>query len=213
MPGKRPSLVLFFVIVVAIGTAWGANINQTPRRFASFSNRYVLPAAVDFSAPLNFPSSPDNWLGGTGNWSNAADWSAGLPGSGNDVFINTGSDDVTLDTSFSINSLTLGGSTGSSQLTADGNPYTLTIAGALTINQSGNLYLSNDSMTVGASSTNPGTLSARVRIIGASQRRLQQWELLTMVRLNVLWEQHVTVSGTLNNFRDNSGRISSGRSR
>ena len=171
MPGKRPSLVLFFVIVVAIGTAWGSNINQTPRRFASFSNQYVLPAAVDFSAPLNFPSSPDNWLGGTGNWSNAADWSAGLPGSGNDVFINTGSDNVTLDTSFSINSLTLGGSTGSSQLIADGNPYTLTIVGALTINQSGNLYLSNDSYDGGREFYEPWNARDRVWISRSGEWR------------------------------------------
>ncbi len=154
MPRQHLSVIAIFVI--ATGAAWGSNIEQSPRRFASFSNEYVLPTAVDFSPPLNFPSSPDNWLGGTGNWRNGADWSAGLPGSGNDVFINTGSDNVTLDTSFSINSLTLGGSTGNSQLTADGNPYTLTIAGALTINQSGNLYLSNDNMSVGASSMNLG---------------------------------------------------------
>ena len=199
MPGKRPSLVLFFVIVLAIGTAWGSNINQTPRRFASFGNRYVLPAAVDFSAPLNFPSSPDNWLGGTGNWSNAADWSAGLPGSGNDVFINTGSDDVSLDTSFSINSLTLGGSTGSSQLTADGNPYTLTIAGALTINQSGNLYLSNDSMTVGASSTNLGTLAIEYGSSVQVNGDFSNVTTLNMGQANDSGSNMLTISGTLNN--------------
>jgi hypothetical protein len=90
--------------------------------------------------------------------SNGADWSAGLPGSGSDVFIGTGSDNVILDTSSSVNSLTLGGGPGSSQLTGDGNAHTLTIAGALTVNQSGTLYLSADTVTAGANSTNLGTI-------------------------------------------------------
>ncbi len=159
------SVVPIFLIVFAVAAAQGSNIERSPGHFASFGNQYVLPAAVDFSASLNFPSSPDNWLGGTGNWSNAADWSAGLPGYGNDVFINTGSDNVTLDISFGINSLTLGGSTGSSQLIAVGNPYTLTIVGALTINQSGNLYLSNDSMTVGAARASRPFMSQEMPLI------------------------------------------------
>lgn len=160
MRKKHWSVALIFLVVFAMGAAWGSNIDQSPRRFASFNSRYVLTAPVSGAGgTLGFTSSPDNWLGGAGNWSNGADWSAGLPGVGNDVFINTGSDNVTLDTSFSINSLTLGGSTGSSQLTGDGNAHTLTIAGALTVNQSGNLYLSNDNMTAGVGSANSGTLA------------------------------------------------------
>ncbi|HZP23679.1 MAG TPA: PEP-CTERM sorting domain-containing protein, partial [Terriglobales bacterium] len=104
------------------------------------------------------PSSPDNWLGGTGNWSNVADWSAGEPGSGSDVFINTGNDNVTLDVSASINSLTLGGTTGTSTLTNSGSS-TLTIAGALTINQTGTLTLNDGSATAGGTVTNAGTVN------------------------------------------------------
>jgi len=159
MRGRHLSLVLLVPTVLAIGTAQASSIDQSPRRFASFSSPYVLPTAVGSIGTLDLPSSPDNWLGGTGNWSNGADWSSGLPGSNDDVSINTGNDNVTLDTSSSINSLTLGGTGGSSRLTGDGNAHTLTIAGALTINQSGNLYLSDDTMTAGASSTNLGTAS------------------------------------------------------
>jgi hypothetical protein len=104
------------------------------------------------------PSSPDDWLGGVGNWSNGAGWSTGLPGSNSDVLINTGNDTVTLDTSASINSLTLGGSSGSSILASDANPHTLLIAGALTINQSGNLQLYAGSVSSGANSTNLGNI-------------------------------------------------------
>ena len=43
-------------------------------------------------------TSSDNWLGGTGNWSNAANWSAGVPGSSTAVSIgNTLSGSVTED--------------------------------------------------------------------------------------------------------------------
>ncbi len=102
------------------------------------------------------PSSPDNWTGGTGVWSNGTFWSNGLPGSGSDVTINTGSDYVTLDTSSSINSLTLGGAVGNpetSTLIGDGNAHALNIAGPLTIGHSGYLQLLNDTVTAGSVST------------------------------------------------------------
>ena len=90
----------------------------------------------------------------------------GLPGQASNVTINTGNDYVTLDTSASINSLTIGGNTGSSTLIDPvGNGYNLNIAGALTINQSGNLMLGNsssqsgDSISAGANSINAGMIS------------------------------------------------------
>jgi hypothetical protein len=95
------------------------------------------------------PSSPDNWLGGTGNWSNGSDWTSGLPGSASDVTINTSSDYVTLDTSSSINSLTVGGSgtLQTSTLVGDGNAHSLDIAGSLTVGPSGYFQLQNDVVT------------------------------------------------------------------
>jgi fibronectin-binding autotransporter adhesin len=102
------------------------------------------------------PSSPDNWIGGTGVWSNGTFWSNGLPGAGSDVNINTSSDYVTLDTSSSINSLTLGGSVGfpgTSTLIGDGNAHTLNITGPLSIGQSGELELRNDTLTAGSLNT------------------------------------------------------------
>jgi hypothetical protein len=62
----------------------------------------------------------ESWNGGTGNWSTAGDWTpATVPNnSGGNVFDVTidsgGTDIVTLDISPTIASLTLGGSTGSS---------------------------------------------------------------------------------------------------
>ena len=82
-------------------------------------------------------SLTDNRLGGTDNWSNAAQWSAGAPGSPSDVVIYSGGDDfVYLDMDTSINSLTLGGSTGTSYLSGYGNfTQVLDIANGITVNQ------------------------------------------------------------------------------
>lgn len=109
--------------------------------------------------PFTLPSSPDNWLGGTGNWSTGVDWSAGEPGGGSDVFINTGNDYVTLDTSATINSLTLGGTTGSSTLIEQSGDYALTVNNALTISQSGTLTLAAGQITANANSTNSGMVN------------------------------------------------------
>ena len=107
-----------------------------------------------------FPSSPDNWLGGTGNWSNGSDWSSGLPGTGSDVVIGTGNDYVTLDTNASINSLTIGGVSGASTLIGSSSTgYTVNIAGSLTVNQTGTLTLGFDSLTAAFDSTNKGMMN------------------------------------------------------
>jgi hypothetical protein len=102
----------------------------------------------------------DNWLGGTGDWSNPAGWGGGLPGIGSDVYINTGADLVYLDTNATIASLTLGGTTGSSQLSSTGTTHYLIIAGALTVNQTGILSLdSSDTVAAATLAVNSGTIN------------------------------------------------------
>src|SRR5271157_3107334 len=98
----------------------------------------TAPGSSGSSLILGSPGTPDNWNGGIGNWSNAGNWSAGSPGASSDVTIYSGYDYVALDTSPTINTLTLGGTTGSSTLYGDGT-QTLTIAGALTVGQNGTL--------------------------------------------------------------------------
>src|SRR5271157_4865694 len=111
---------------------------------------------------VNPTFAQDNWLGGTGNWSNGADWSAGEPVLGSDVMIYSGgNDNVTLDVGANINSLMLGGPTNGfiSELTDGGSPQTLTITTFLTVGQNGQLVLSGGSnVTAGADSTNAGTI-------------------------------------------------------
>ena|SRR5271165_1625510 len=124
-----------------------------------------LSLALALSAVLTLTSAhaQDNWNGGTGNWSNGSDWSAGLPGAGNDVVIYSGGNDsVTLDTSPTINSLTLGGvyqGNYYSQLTDGRVAQTLTITNAMNIGQTGVLYLTGGTtVSVGADSSNAGSI-------------------------------------------------------
>jgi len=120
-------LLVSVSILILLSSAQASSIAQPLRPSLSQFPPWI-DAGSSFHASFN-PSSPDDWLGGTGNWSDPADWSAGLPGSSSDVFINTGNDYVTLDTSTNINSLTLGGASGSSTLIAEG--ATVNIAGAV----------------------------------------------------------------------------------
>ena len=117
---------------------------------------FLVAAAV-------FALSQDNWLGGTGNWSNGALWSTGVPFSASDVLIYSGgSDNVTLDVNATIKSLTLGGAYNgfTSDLTDNGSPWDLTIAGAFNVGQTGDLNLNGGStVSVGAAnSTNAGVI-------------------------------------------------------
>src|SRR5215469_8485032 len=90
-----------------------------------------------------FALSQDNWLGGTGNWSNGALWSTGVPLPANDVLIYSGGSDKGF----------------TSNLTDNGSPRDLTIAGALNLGQSGDLNLNGGStVSVGANSTNAGII-------------------------------------------------------
>jgi hypothetical protein len=148
MQSKYLPICLLVLALIPVASATGPRSHDRGSRAAERNSSQ--------GATLLRPASPDDWLGGTGNWSNGSDWSSGLPGSGSDVTINTSSDYVTLDTSSSINSLTLGGAVGfpgTSTLIGDGNAHTLNIAGPLTINQSGYFQLLNDNVTAGSVST------------------------------------------------------------
>ncbi|MGO9517995.1 MAG: beta strand repeat-containing protein [Candidatus Korobacteraceae bacterium] len=112
--------------------------------------------------------TPDNWTGGTGNWSNAGDWSAGEPGSNSDVTIYSGGNDkVTLDVSTTISSLTLGGAENGtlSTLTDGGIAQTLTITNALNIGATGVLDLTGGTAVTAGTASNAGTID----LVGGSK--------------------------------------------
>ena len=117
----------------------------------------ILMAAA---AGITF-AQQDNWTGGTGNWSNGAQWSTTNPPIPTDyVTISSGgNDNVTLDVgAATINSLTLGGTyTGyTSELTDGGVAQTLSITNWLTVDQSGSLNLYGGSTVTAGTLTNSG---------------------------------------------------------
>ena len=128
---------------------------------ASFVSALCVVLTITLTSAF---AQQDDWNGGTGNWSNAADWSAGEPVGTSDVKIYSGgSDNVTLDVgSTTINSLTLGGAPDgyTSELTDGGTKQTLTILQQLTIGQTGELIFggSGSSITAGTLN-NSGTVS------------------------------------------------------
>ena len=122
----------------------------------------VSVLAVLMAATAGITLAQDNWLGGTGNWSNCADWSLGCPVPANDVLIYSGGNDVvTLDLSATINSLALGGGygVGSSELKDIGVKQELTINQRLTVGGGGYLDLTGGStVSAGADSSSAGRI-------------------------------------------------------
>jgi len=115
---------------------------------------------------LAFGQTNSSWNGGTGNWNNATDWTPNqVPnnGGGNtyNVTIDSGGTDVvTLNQSATINSLVLGGLTGSASLdNLSGTAENLNVTGALSINQTGTLTFDNGStVAIGGNGANAGLI-------------------------------------------------------
>ena len=185
---KRASLVLLVCVVLFVATGFAATRKSerhhnrlTDWSDASLRNGDLPDEGSSVSGVGNLtlsqgggpggvltlpPGTPDDWNGGTGNWSNAGNWNNGVPGANSDVVIYTGGgfNRVTLDVgTATINSLTLGGVlTGSySTLTDGGSIQTLTVNGGLTVGQSGNLSFSGSGsqVTANADSSNAGFIS------------------------------------------------------
>jgi hypothetical protein len=82
----------------------------------------------------------DNWVGATGNWSDATQWDSGVPVAGNDIVIGTASAASTDDFSLSIGTITLSGA-GDSLIIPDGVSLAATgsigNAGSIKMNSAG----------------------------------------------------------------------------
>jgi hypothetical protein len=151
---------------------------------------YQVP--TNGSPGVRMPSSPDNWNGGTGNWSIAGNWGAGVPTGSSDVTIYSGGiDTVTLDVgSTTINSLTLGGTNNgtTSELTNGGVVQTLNITNALDIGQTGLLYFTGASAVSASTLTNNGLIqNGDVTVNGA------------LTNNGLIQNGDVTVNGALTN--------------
>jgi hypothetical protein len=113
-------------------------------------------------------AAQDNWLGGTGNWSNGAKWSAGVPGSSSMVFIDhglAGASPVTLDIGGQASTLTIDSDdslsfSNNQSLVINGN--SITNAGTISLNSAGNLttlFIANGATLSGAGTVTMGNNS------------------------------------------------------
>ncbi len=117
------------------------------------------------------------WNGGTGNWSTRSNWTPatvpGQAGSNEDVRINTGSDDVTMDFMPVIGSFTLGGTTASSILAGPYAGAPLVVNHDMSIGASGSVgfqqnYFINPFMgaiSVGGNLNNAGNFYSQGNLI------------------------------------------------
>lgn len=99
----------------------------------------------------------DEWLGGTGNWSDPTKWSNGVPAADSAVTIgNTDAGDVTLDIDDSIDSLTIANGYA---LNFAGSKA-LTISNAMTVQAGGSLSLTTgDTLEVSGSASDAGSMT------------------------------------------------------
>ncbi len=144
------------LLVSVVGLAMLFALVSTPALNAQGLQGDRPAAGVQDFSPWMTPelSTPDNWLGGPGNWNNVALWSTGaMPNSGNDVSINnsTPAAVVSLNVSDTINNLSIGST---SVLSFNGST-SLTVGGTAITNSNstgtGGITLNNSSLIIGSS--------------------------------------------------------------
>ena len=165
--------------------------------------RIVVSTALCMSLVATCQASQLNstWLQGSGNWGTAANWSpAATPNnSASSTYAVTigsgGTDVVTADTGFTVDSLTLGSGSGSAALQSGAGAQKLQALGALTINTGGTLSLaSGDTFSVGGSLVNSGTLS----LSGQGTSLSIAGDISNFGNLNAADGAVLNVGGTLN---------------
>ncbi len=151
------------------------------------SLRRVSPLVVFIAAllgpPIALGQTNSTWNGGTGNWSNATDWTPNqVPNNGGGNMYNVmidsgGTDKVILDQNATIASLTIGdnGSSGinSSLSEASGVPETLTVTGSVNVSHTGLLDLeSGSTVTVSGNFANSGSVATNYYSYGGATNSL-----------------------------------------
>ncbi len=133
---------------------------RSHQRGIFFSCFAVVFCLFGFSWPGAVFGADCHWQAGTGNWSLAANWSCNhAPGSTDDAFIDANDTyTVTLDVDATVNSLTLGSTTGGTQTLANSSK-TLTLTNSSTINSNGVLNFNGGTLTGAGDLTVNGTLN------------------------------------------------------
>ena len=143
----------------------------------------ILPAVLVLAG--NARAADLIWIGGTGNWNAAANWSPSqIPGAGDNAFItNNGSYTVTVPagSTATAGTLAVGGANGTQTLSID--RATLTLSGASVVNRNGQLALTvSQSVVTGAGNlTVNGTLDwANGTMSGAGTTTIASGGVLTI---------------------------------
>ena len=129
-------------------------MKRTNRPLSSCARLFLLAATAFVLAALpgvSHAQTVDTWDGGTGNWSNGALWSAGVPNSASaSVFVDGGkavNSTVTVDGSYTVGALNI--SAGDAVNVNNGQTFTITdsggFAGAGTLTNNGAFTLGNSS--------------------------------------------------------------------
>ncbi len=144
-----------------------------------------------------------SWKGGTGNWNVSSDWSpSGVPNNGGGNTYNVtidsgGTDSVTLNQNATINSLVLGGTSGSSELqNLSSTAETLTATGATTINETGTLSFANGSTL----STETLTVNGGLSLQGATASTTGNATFNSGSEVLIGEASQLTVNGSLTNY-------------
>ena len=205
-----------------------AGLSSTFRFGLARSLRTVesYPSSGKLSLTAADPLIADNWLGGTGNWSAAGNWSGGVPNNGTpvnttyNVFIdngnakasavtlnlNAGINNLTIDSDDSLSisngsALTINGSSiknaGKLSLNSTGNFTELVVAGAIvTLSGGGTVTLSNNAQNYIFGVTTADTLTNQETIQGAGTIGNGQMTLVNSGTINANQSAGLTVNPT-----------------
>jgi fibronectin-binding autotransporter adhesin len=198
----RRLLPAFLCLGSSLAGLYGQSANgleqKAIRRLMSSGPVLVRPFWTTPASQVRPFATVDNWLGGPGNWNNAALWSAGVPTAGSDVFISdhVPASVVTLNVSGNANNLTIGATSSlnfnnNTSLTIGGSTITNsnnTGSGGITLNSGGNptdLIAGSPSVTLTGGGIVTLSNNAANRIYGA-------------VAANVLTNANNTIQGSGN---------------
>lgn len=192
--------------------------------FRRLSVAFILSAVLTLTSAFAqdywsgpYSSCPGSPGGSNSCCSSPGNWSTGLPGPADDVVIyhSGGYDIVYLDTSPSINSLTLGGTHNGacepgdfcSALVDNGTAQTLTIAKSLTVGQTGYLELyAGNTVTAGTDSSNAGIIELANGTTFRINGNFNNSFYFTLYSGG----NHVQINGNLNNSNEFNSALNGG---
>ncbi|HVP49988.1 MAG TPA: PEP-CTERM sorting domain-containing protein [Candidatus Bathyarchaeia archaeon] len=164
LDGFFPSVGNTFTFLTTGGSVSGTFTSTNGLNIGNGEILNVIYGSNFIELSTAYSSTTDLWNGGAGVWSNASQWSIGVPLPAYDTIIYSGgTDTVTMDVgSSTVNSLTVGGPSNgfTSELTDGAVAQTLTITNGLTVGAQGFLYFTGTGSSITAATvSNSGSVS------------------------------------------------------